>query len=364
MTPEVINTNFEDFLTYITGLVAAEKADISNAIFTKHLGVSDVTRSHTVITGVKNGSLVPIIDSEPNYESFPFIDANDCKDETCDVSLEYSSKKWELAQIGCLYPFCMKKFDDEFMTFYNQFKILNPAITDLNSIFMSFIVKNIKDNLLASQWRVTYFADKASTSKLFNGFDGFYTQAEAGNGIKIDIPKNAATTLADQRLTGEEVYNTLAQMDDEASTTDWYDEATAQYRLTEFMARPFMNWLNALGDKIPVCCDIYDADAIQQARRFNLNNMRFRGKPIIVHRELDRVIAKTSELNGGSSTTPRVNPNRALLTAKTNLLIGTSQTKDLNYFKAFYVEKEETIYIRANSYIGSSIPTDEYVIAI
>lgn len=359
-----ITDNFQaGIIDMVEDLVTADKLKISEAIFKKTQEITDVTNSHTVITGVRNGTLVPIINGQPSYESFPFTDEKLCGTNSCDVNTQYSTKKWELGLIDCRIPICLRSFDENFLLFWNQFRVINPDISDMNSAFMAYIISRVKTNLLAAQWRVTYFGDKSSSSNLFNGFDGFYAQAEVGGGISEPITENTQTTLEAQRMTGERVYEVLDKMYEDAMETDWFDETTAQFVLTKFMATPFVQYLNSLGDRIPVCCEILNPDNIQARRRFNLNNISFHGIPVIVHSELDGVIKGTTELNGGSATTARVDPNRAILTTKNNLLIGTSETKNLSYLDIFYDKKDKNIYIDANSYIGSSIPTDEYVIA-
>lgn len=60
----------------------------------RHFLASDITKKHTVVTGVRNGSLVPILTDQPNYEAFPFVDASSCNTEECDINATYSGVKW------------------------------------------------------------------------------------------------------------------------------------------------------------------------------------------------------------------------------------------------------------------------------
>jgi hypothetical protein len=359
-----ITDNFkEGIVDVVNNLVSADKLKISEAIFKKTQEVTNVTNSHTVVPGVRNGQLIPIIDGEPNYESFPFNQVNSCDAPECGVNTKYSTYKWNLGLIECRIPICLRSFEEDFLLFWNQFRVINPDISDINSAYMAYIIGKVKTDLLAAQWRVVYFGDTSSSSRLFNGFDGFYTQMESRGGNNLPIIENTAANLSGQKMTGEKVYEILEQMYKEASDTDWFDETKSQFIITRFMAQPFIDYLNRLADKVPVCCDIINPDNIQKQRRFTLDNISFHGIPVKVYRELDGVIKGTTALNGGSATSKRVNPNRVILTQKTNLLIGTSETKNLNYFDVFYDKKDKKIYIDANSYLGAGVPTEEFITA-
>jgi len=353
-------------LAYINDLVSADRVNISQAIFEQVHQVPDIMNSHTLVTGVRTGSQVPIISGKPDYGSFPFSPL-DCSSQQCGVDTQYSLKQWQLGLLKCRYSICLEAFDENFLIFWNQFKATNPdmAEADMNTGYMAYIVGRIRQNLLAAQWRAAYFGDTTLTSNaLLNGFNGFRIQTELQNGIKIDIAKNVETTFAGQKMTGQEVLDTLTAMDAAAQDTEWYT-GTEPIRMTKFMAIQYRDLLNSWGEKAQYCCDpsIKDPNALTSAKFFNLDRLSFYQHPIYVFDDLDKIINTLAPLNGGGGTAARQEPNWALMTANTNILLGTSTTNSLNYFDIFYDRVSQNIIVDANTYIGANLVMNNYVVA-
>lgn len=357
-------SNFvEDVISLVEDLTTAEKLTMSELIFSKAFGVDDIQDTHRVVTGVRNGNLVPILKGGANYESFPFNTMANCNKPSCDIADEYSTYKWDLGLIECRVPICMRTFDENFLIFWNEYRQITPD-PDLNTAFLQYLTDKFRENLRAAMWRVAYFGDTASASNLFNGFDGFFTQGEANPDQLINIPKNAGATYALQQMTGQEVYDLLASMYTEAGEQPWFDETILEFRIPRIMATKLVTWLNGLADSSMYNCDCLNPQAITGRRVFTVDGLRLFGLPVLVHKEWDGVINGTSELNGGGGANARVNPNRAFLTYRDNLLIGTSETEALEYFDIFYDKMTNQIYLDGGSYIGAAIPLiDEYILA-
>lgn len=144
-----LTTNFREKIIDVVGsLTKQEKVDFSNAMFKKSIEVTDLTKEHTVLTGVRNGNHIPIIDDSANYESFPFSDANQCAVPECSLETNYSLQKWELGLIECKIPICLRAFDDEFLLFWNQYKMVNTDAEKneeyLESAIVQFLVDKFK----------------------------------------------------------------------------------------------------------------------------------------------------------------------------------------------------------------------------
>lgn len=356
-----------ELLPLVEDLAGAENMNFSKLLFEKTFLASDITKKHSVVTGVRNGSLVPILSDVPNYESFPFVDASSCDTTECDLNSNYSAYKWELGLISCRIPLCLRTFNDNFLIFWNQYKMLNPAkVTTqyLRTALLQYLTNMVKNNLEAAKWRVEYFADKASTSPLFNGFNGWFTQMEANAGLIVPITKNTALTYADQKLTGQEVYDTLVAMEELYLQQEWAGTKPVTYKMTKLNAMTLASYMNSLKDT--ACCDGVERlnpDNIQ-SKTFFFDRLSFHGIPIEVMPEWDAVINNTAELNGGGGTNPRVNPNRIILTSKDNLLIGTEERDMLNMLDIFYEKKDKKVYIDAEAYLGAAVPLKEYILAI
>ena len=357
----------EELLPLVEDLAGAAGMDYSKLLFEKTFLASDITKKHSVVTGVRNGSLVPILSDVPNYESFPFVDASNCDTNECDLNSNYSAHKWELGLISCRVPICLRSFNQDFLIFWNQYKMLNPAkVTNqyLKTALLQYITNLVKNNLEAAKWRVEYFADKASTSPLFNGFNGWFVQMEANQSLVVPIAKNSAATYALQKQTGQEVYDTLVEMEELYLQQDWAGTKPVTFKITKLQAMTLASYMNSLKDKS--CCDGVERlnpDNIQ-SKTFFYDKLSFHGIPLEVMPEWDAVINGTAELNGGGGANARVNPNRIILTSKDNMLIGTEERDMLTMLDIFYEKKDKKVYIDAEAYIGAAVPLKEYILAI
>lgn len=365
-----LTTNFTDALLPLVEQLSAE-TDFSKLLFQKTFLPSEFNPAHTIVTGVRNGNVVPIIQNSPNYEAFPFVDANSCEIPECTQSHNYSGRKWELGLIECRTSICLRSFEDEFLIFWNQYKMVNltgdeteGAIREhLDTALLQFIVDNVKRDLNAAKWRVAWFGDKASNSKYLNGIDGFFTQMEALPANTAEIAKNAEATYAAQQMTGEEVLNTVDEMNILREDLLWGD-APEVIRMTKLAAQKLAGYLNRLD--MDRCCGMgfsIDPAKVGATRSFRYDNLNYHEIPIEVVPEWDAIINGVSELNGGGGNNARVNPNRIVWGAKENFLIGTQNREELDMFDIFYDKRDRKVYIDAGAYLGAAIPTSEFILA-
>lgn len=373
-----IETNFtEEVIEVVGSLTKTEKIEMSEALFKGSVEVTDLTKEHTVLTGVRHGNYVPIIDDQPSYESFAFSDPNVCAIPVCDVSTDYSVEKWDLGLIECKMPICLRSFDDEFLKFWNQYKMVQ---TDgekneeyLQSALIQFLYNKFKNNHLAAQWRGGYFGDKSSSSALFNGIDGWFTQAEANPDQVIVIAENDGVDYAAQQLSGLRIYEILKAMYTKYMLQSWFTTKPVEFRMTKLDAQMLTMYYNDLSDK--KCCDglqIIDPEKVSAAPVFAWERLTFYGIPIKVMHIWDEVINKTTELNPGwngkkiiTPNAKRDNPHRIILTYKDNLLLGTQEQSNLSFFDIWFSKDDDKIYMKGGSYFGAAIPEkDNYILAI
>ena len=374
-----VETNFKEGVIDMVGsLTKTEKMDLSQALFKGSVEITDLTKEHTVLTGVRHGHFVPIIDDQPNYESFPFSNPNVCAIPECDISTNYSVEKWDLGLIECKVPVCLRSFDDEFLKFWNQYKMVQTDSDKneneyLQSAFIQFLYNKFKNNHLAAQWRGGYFGDKSSTSALFNGINGWFTQAEATPGQVIVIPENDGATYAAQQLTGVRIYEILKEMYTRYMLQSWFTTKPVEFRMTKLDAMTLTLYYNTLTEK--KCCDglqIIDPEKVSATPIFDWQRLTFYGIPVKVMNIWDEIINKTKELNPGwngkkiiTPNAKRVNPHRFILTYKDNLLLGTQESGNLNFFDIWHSKDQDKIFMKGGSYFGASIPEkDNYLIAI
>lgn len=61
-----ITNNFgANLLALINDITSAETALISNAYYTKNFEDSDFATNHTILPGVRNGNIIPILSNPP-----------------------------------------------------------------------------------------------------------------------------------------------------------------------------------------------------------------------------------------------------------------------------------------------------------
>lgn len=354
------NNNFVTYLLPLAkDLASSEKMTFSNLLFNAIFLASDITKKHVVVTGVRHGNVVPIINEDPSYNSFPFIDANDCVINECDVQDSYSAIKWTLGLISCRIPICLRKFNDNFLIFWNSYKMLNPGKVDSNyirSAIMQHIIKLVKNEFEAAKWRVIYYAIEGHTSPKLNGFDGYFEQAGANSANVIEIPENDTDTP----LTGQEIYDLLYAIEEAYDATDWADQTSAmEFRMTKRMAMTLASFMNKLDDTS--CCDgIEKLDPSRtKTKSYVYDNLSFHGYPIIPMPEWDAIQKKVAEIKEGGVA--RI--NRVLFIEKTNMLIGTEEREQLSMIDVFYDKTQKKVFIDAEAYLGAAISLPRYIYA-
>lgn len=348
-----VTTNFDSqVLALVDDITSAETANLSNAYFEKFFEVGKLPENFTVITGVRNGNVIPIISTNPNYAKFPYKDPTNCTLPACDIDLPFSAKIWQLGMIGCKTPVCINGFNDQFLAFWGRYKRVFGD-EDLDSALMAFIMEVWERDLNAALWRVAFFGDTTTPAQdpfyeYLRPIDGIFTQAEAGSGIQIPITQNAGSTP----MTGPEMYAYMEQAYNAAALLPWFDPSQLRIEMTSAMANVWIAWMNSLSDRSQYNCECYSTDGLTALRSFSENgNLFIFGIPVYVRREFDGVI---NQLDLG-------NRYRALLTTNDNILIGTSEMDQLPTFKIWYSEDDDMIYIKGGAQIAASLVTNDYI---
>lgn len=344
----IITTTFSDMRDLAETLSANAKLEIGNAIFENTLLAQDVAERHLVVTDVRTGDVVPIIDDSVNYASFPFISQTSCESADCDLDITFSGKKWILGLIGCKISICMKTFTADFNYFWRtNYQVLHNL--DMNSQILLYLESKFKNNFNGAKYRVAYFADTETQEAdpnydLLKDTDGFFTQAEAGAGIKYTFDQTTPT--------GPEMYAAFEEAYDAYMQSDWADREGVVIKMTRKMAALWVRWMNSITDRSLYNCECYSADGITAMRTFSLDGqLSIFGIPVQVERDLDGIISQL-DLD---------RPYRALWTYRNNLMIGTQLTENLSEFDIWYDKSTKNVIIEGEALIGSMMPTDEYI---
>lgn len=342
-----LDTNFNANITgAVESLVSAEKLQLANAIFTSSYEVGEFGSKHNVLTDVRNGHLIPIITRGNKYGALSASNG-DCSMNECDLDSSFANKKWILGEYDCRIPICLKSYSDDFKLFFKMYNqtLEDPLTEPDKDVFFAYAIQEATEKLNGALWRTGYWGDTTSSNGLISENNGFWTEADAGDGVKQTLPAG--------ELTGQQVYDKLAKMYVEASNYSWFKEAKFKFVVTRKMARTLVTWLNGLTDKSMYNCDCIDPNKVVSDRVFGIDNLRLFGLPVVSYDDVD-------EAGKALGVTPDY---RALLIADDNMLIGVNTAEHLDQFDIFFEKKDRKIYIDLAIQIGASIPLDEYVYA-
>lgn len=334
----------------VTDLVKADIVNINEAIWQETFGVGSFSQSHTMLTNRRNGQVQPILLANDYYGSMPKGDETSCDLNACDLTPNYSAKEWCLAEYNCRIPICMRSFDEEFLVFWNMYRqgLEDPTAEPDAQAFLDYIEMIVRNQVQGTQWRVGYWGDTAAVgNNLINGCDGFFVQAEAGAGQKIDL------VVAGAEPTGEELYNAFKEAYEYAIQQVWGGETDVVWKTSYATASKLVAWLNTMTDTSQYNCSCYDPNGIVATRRFNVEGLQIFGIPVEAHREID--------LSTTAAGKAQIDKYQVLLARKSNLLVGTNTDSKMEGFDMFYDKTDRKIYIDTMVRLGVMIPLDEYV---
>lgn len=347
-----ITSNFATAISdLVTDLTSAEIANIDNAIFEDTFMIGKFGDYHTLMTGRRNGNLQPIINSGDNFGSMPLQSQTSCDLNPCDLNTEYSSKSWCLSEYACRLEICMRSFDENFLVFWNTYRqgLEDPTTVPSNDAFLEYITNEVKRNIQGTQWRVGYWGDDASANPLVSGCDGYFVQAEAGNGTKI-----SPTFANPENPTGQEIYDVMLEAYNAAIAQPWGGAADLVWDMSYFAASRLVGFLNTTNDLSAYNCGCIDPSKVVNARTFSIENFSIFGIPVQAHREID-LSANALGMTAGADLF------KILLTRKSNLLYGVSTEDRLGQFDIFFDRVSRKIYIDSMVEMGVLLATDDYV---
>jgi|GEM_PF-5718673 len=118
-----ITTNFSTkVIGLVNDLTSADKVNINEAIFQETFALSKFPTAHTMRSGVRDGNVIPIVLNGTNYCSMPASDPTSCDLPEGNLNLNFSAKKWDLAEYAERIPICMRQFDEQFLAFWNMYR--------------------------------------------------------------------------------------------------------------------------------------------------------------------------------------------------------------------------------------------------
>lgn len=353
--------NLDPILSEVNSLCSADKVGISEAIFQRYIADETFTAHHEVMTDIRNGRVIPILDARPDY-GYMKVRQGNCQMNICEITTDSSAKKWNPVDYNCRLVICKDDLDCDFKKFWD----MNcKDYSSMDDAFMDFIAAQALKNLNSSQWRIAYFDDSADTDPLYAGIDGLFKQylaiAPEGSAQHIDIPENDGATIEDQlNLAPDRAYQIFRAMYAWASINNpsLLTSPDAHIDVTPALA---FNYLQYLQDNKEVNCCFSTTDGVSDSR-YSIDRLFYLGIPIHIRNEWDGVI-KWQQTQSGAVNLD--NPHRALLTTKSNKPIGTCDDESFSNFDMFYDRKDKQIYVDVETSFDAKVVVDtDFVIAI
>lgn len=344
--------DIQPILDQVDGLCAT--TDISKAIFQEYLKDESFPQHHEVLTEVRNGQVIPIIDGRPNYGYLKVTQGN-CQNNVCDVDTTSTSKRWGPVLYDCRLTICKQNLDCDFRKFWNM---RCHDFDNMEDAFIRFLADKVMENVNASQWRIGYFDDSANVDPLYAGIDGLFKQwttiAPVGNAQRIEIPENDLLTIAEQMaLDPTRGYEVLKAMFDYVSV---YNPSLLSTPGLHFDITPALayNYLAYLRDNKEVNCCFSSTDGITSSR-YGAENLNYLGIPINIRHEWTNIIEWQQSVSGAAAYN---DPHRAVLTYRGNKPVGTCDSESFNSFDMFYDRKDKEIIIDTATSFDAKVVVD------
>lgn len=347
--------NISGILTEVNDLCSADKANINNAIFKRYLEDENFASHHEVLTEIRNGALIPIIDAAPDY-GFLKVSQGNCQTNTCDITTTSSAKKWAPIDYDCRIVICKENLDCDFRKFWNM---RCKDFDNMEDAYIQFIVEMVSKNQNASMWRIGYFDDSENTDPLYAGVDGLFKQwmdiITDGGAFRYTIPENAEATIADQMdLADDRAYQALKAMYDWAAVnnTALLSMPGIHFDITPELAYNYLQWLQ---ENKEVNCCFSQTDGVTSSR-YALDNLNYLGIPIVVRHEWQGVI-KWEQVTSASANYN--DPHRIVLTYRGNKPVGTCDMDAFRNFDMWYDRKDKELIIDVGTSFDAKVVVDD-----
>lgn len=333
--------DISNILEEVNSLCAADKVDINNAIFEQYIQDENFAQHHTVLTEIRNGQIIPLINAQPDY-GFLKVSQGGCETNACEYNSTSSTKRWAPVDYDCRLELCKQDLDCDFRTFWNM---RCKDFDNMDDAFMQFLIEKINESFNASQWRMGYFDATTNTDADYAGIDGLFAQwvelAPEGAPNRFPIPENAGATIPEQlALAPDRAYQLFKEMYAWASlnNTRLLSIPGLHFDVTPELAHNYLAWL--MENKEVNCC--FSATDGVTASRYALDSLNYLGIPIVVRHEWSNIIRWQADQVGAENYN---DPHRAVLTYTGNKPVGTCDEESFRDFDMFYEKKDKKIYI-------------------
>jgi len=349
--------NISTLTDTLCGLTATEKMRWAEIIELENFGGTDITTARVRMSGVQNGTNIPILLNEDDFAGFPT--ATTCVLPSCDFDEDFSTFAWDIGGIGCKMELCAEDLAPSFFTFFNSLPDLDE--TDINKAWVQFLAGRFQRRLKNAMFRVGYLGDRDSTDTLINAFNGKLKQMQAlatTSGNLVEIPDNTAP-ITD----GEAVLAIVKEMYQLASTKPWFRLESMKWEMNREMVNALVAYLNTSDEQGGISCGCIDPAKVVGGVKYTADNLTIYGIPVYIKPFTDAMRASEDYYDSDQEEFTQF-ANIATLEREENDILGYGTENMLEKFNIGYREEDDIIWMTGRAKFGVGIPTDAFVLAI
>lgn len=339
-----------------------EALEASQAIFEALYVKPELNDTHFLATGIQMKTQIPL------YGQFGLVGkkaAGSCNVMSETHLITPSEKYWDPMLISFRLTHCQENVDQLFKMWKRSGAALKTW-EEMPDEQVAFLMERILDATMQSILRISSLASTTenvvgagghltagTTITYFTMLEGLWKQiwtAVAGGTLtaRTTITANLAPTYAGQDSLADDAALTIMREMYEKIDARARGNAGLVYQLTDSL---YKNWLTFLENKSL-------AFTLQQTEQGKVGKATYRGIPIVVRYDWDRLIR--TYFDSGAAW---YLPHRAILTPISNVPIGTSDENSLQNLDMFYDKVTKSHYADVAYYIDCKL-LEEYMIAV
>jgi hypothetical protein len=344
-----------------------EAQSASEVIFSKTFMSPEINQVHNVMTGVEMDKYIPLLG---RLGLTGKLDPGSCGNNDINGAIATSEKMWEPKLISSRLVHCQTDLPD-LLKFWKKSRIAANTWEEVDGELMTFIEDQASESVKDSILRHADFGDKGASpvgdgtgdetltvgtdKAYFNVIDGLWAQIFADQALGASAltyrhslaSYNGQATKALQNSTlvaaTDACIDAMRAMYDNIAP-EAFQGTNLVFQMTRSM---YNNWLAFLEDKSLIF-------TLSQAEQKTSNGLAYRGIPIVVRYDWDRII-RTYYDNG----TTYYLPHRIILADINNIPIGTSDSESLTMLKSHFDLTTEKHYIKNAYKIDMKILVEE-----
>lgn len=322
-----------------------EATQVSQAVFERTITGGMLSEHHDIVTGIEHKTQIPFIGN---------LGLVGKKVTSCDrgnnpAQIPLTEKFWDPVLIGDRLKHCAVDVPSLFKLFRKAQRI-NPDFYDrIGSEELGVLVAKLEQAIQKMLNRLAWFGNTAADNvtdggvitdgvdvAYFNIIDGLFkqifTEIPTSASNYVEIAKNAGANYAAQTLDDGDaiaIFRAMHKAIDSRFFEAIEEGAQPEFEVTREL---WQNYEDTLEDKSIVFSLAETQDGISKRA--------YRGIPIKVRHDWDNNI-RSYEDNGTKYNLP----NRAILTVKENIPIGTLSESDFDTLESWYEKKDKANYI-------------------